>query len=59
MTDKERIEKFILTLMHLDNCMSTLLKMSKNDIMTDSIHQIKATIKEVIDANQDQIDIKL
>ena len=59
MTNEERIEKFMLTLMYLDNCMGTLLNMAKDEIMIDSINEIKNTIKEVIDANEDQIDIEI
>ena len=59
MTNEERIEKFMLTLMYLDNCMGTLLNMAKDEIMIDAINEIKDTIKSVIDANQDQIDIEI
>ena len=68
MTSEKRIEKFMLTLTHLDNCMGKLLNMAKDEIIIDltmakneemikSIKEIKATIKSVIDANVDQIDI--
>lgn len=59
MTDKERIEKFMLTMMHLDRCMDLLIKSTIDKEMIDGLNTVKKSIKAVIDANQDQIDIKL
>lgn len=58
MTDKERIEKFLITLKHLDNCMTYLRDVKTIEEMNRGIDTIKETIQGVIDSNSDQIDIE-
>jgi len=55
MTDKERIEKLVQTLMHLKNMVGTLGEMSIQEDVKDGSAQIQRTIEMVIQANADQI----
>lgn len=57
MTDKERIEKFLMTLKHLDNCLSYLRKMPMCADAKNSIDDLKSSIQTVIEANADQIEL--
>ena len=57
MTDKERIEKLLLSLKHLDNCLMYLRKMNSVEDMRKSIDDMKDTIQVVIEANADQINL--
>ena len=57
MTPEERIEKFMITMMHLDRCMDLLIKSTTDKEMIDGLNQVKKSIKTVIDANQDQIKL--
>lgn len=59
MSDKERIEKFMMTMKHLDNCLSYLRKMRTVEEMRTSIDDMKSTIQVVIEANEDQIELYL
>lgn len=54
MTDAERIEKLILTLMRLERCMDHLLKGGGiTEEVAEGIRDIKSTIKHVINANEE------
>lgn len=59
MSDKERIEKFLMTMKHLDNCLMYLRKMRTVEEMRVSIDDMKDTIQVVIEANEDQIQLDL
>ena len=59
MTDKERIEKLLLTLKHLDNALMYLKNLSHEIPVKDSIDDLKSTIQTVLDANTDQITIDI
>ena len=55
MTHEERIEKLVQTLIHLNNMIGTLGKMSNQEDVKDGAAQIQRTIEVVIQANADQI----
>lgn len=57
MSDKERIEKLLLSLKHLDNCLSYLRKMPMCNDAKNSIDDLKSSIQVVIEANADQIQL--
>lgn len=59
MTDQERIEKLLMTLKHLDNCMMYLRNMVISEEVKGAIDGIKSTINTVLEANSDQIKLDL
>lgn len=59
MTDQERIEKLLMTLKHLDNCMMYLRNMAISEEVKGAIDDIKSTINTVLEANSDQIKLDL
>lgn len=59
MSDKERIERLLMTLMHLQNCMIYLSKMTTSQDIKDAINGVRHTINEVLEANADQIKTDL
>lgn len=59
MTDKERIEKLLLTLKHFDNCLTYLKQMSSEVGVKEAIDGTKETLRYVIEANADEIDLDL
>lgn len=59
MTDQQRIEKLLMTLKHLDNCLMYLKNMSLSDEAKGAVDDIKKTINLVLEANSDQIKLDL
>lgn len=57
MTDSERIEKLVQTLMGLKNAVGHLKTMSNQEDVKQSAEHIRQTIEHVIQANADQIKI--
>jgi hypothetical protein len=57
MTDKERIEKLVLTLMHLSNCMTHLRKMAASDELKGAITGVKESIDQIISINSEEIKL--
>lgn len=57
MSDKEKIETLILTMVHLVNALDILIKSTKDPEMIDCLGKMKHTINFVIDKNANQIDI--
>lgn len=59
MSDKERIEKLIQTLMHLKNCMDIIKGNHEGELLHSDIEHVKRIIELVIQKNADQIHLDL
>lgn len=59
MTDKERIERLVLTLMHLNNALQHLDQMACEPEVKESIQDIRKTISDVIDINANEVKLDL
>lgn len=59
MTDKERIERLLQTLMHVKNCLGFLKQIPQDESLEPAIDDIASAIEVAIQANADQINLDL
>ena len=59
MNDKERIEKLVLTLMHIKNCLVIIQDYHGDPELDVEIDKVKNTIEMVINKNADEIKLDL
>jgi hypothetical protein len=59
MSDKERIEKLVLTLMHLKTALLHINNISKMALMKQEIERVRNCMEKVIKINADQIKLDL